>query len=495
MDKKDKILIMLCLCIGAFMNLLDTTIINVSIPHIAGTFGTAVFNGTWIITSYAVSEAICLPLIGWSSKRIGTKKQYLISVLMFTMFSAFCGMSPSFTLLLFFRVCQGVVGASMIPLSQALIVELYPIEKRAFPLGLWSMTMVFAPIVGPILGGKLSDTIGWRWCFFINVPFGLLSTFVAYMVYKKIGLTEKKEKLPIDKIGIMLLVIGVGSLQIMLDKGRQYNWFQNNIIITLSIIAFIFLTILLIWEWYHPTPIINIRLFKNKNFLIGSLNLFFTIGVIYAMIIIIPLWLQDFLGYTAYQSGLTLFLQALPVLILAPTIGKLGYKLDLRKVIILALIIMGSVGLFITQYSTSASQGYIAISRLFFGIGIGFFFAPVNIVALKEIKQEDMPAASGLFNFIRNMGISFGTALSLDFWDNRVTLHRTYLVSSIKSSNPNFFSYLENLSGNLHEKLLKINDVVELQAGTMGVNDVMTYTAILLLLMIPFMFLLKSTKS
>lgn len=494
MDKKDKVILMICLCTGAFMNLLDSTIVNVSIPHIAGTFGIAPFDGTWVITSYAVSEAILLPVIGWLTKRIGIIKQYLGSVLLFTFFSMLCGVSPTFELLLLFRVLQGVVGASMIPLSQALIVGLYPPEERSFPLGIWSMTVVFAPIIGPILGGYISDSFSWRWNFYINLPFGVISTFVAYSVYKRLGIDNKREKVPIDKVGVFLLVIGIGALQIMLDKGRQYDWFQNNYILALGIVAFIFLTILIIWEWYCPNPVVDIKLFKGRNFSVGSLCLFITIGTLYTMIIVIPLWLQEYLGYTAYESGLTLFLQALPILFLAPIVGKFANRLDLRKVIAASILIMAFVGIFITQYNVSAPQSFIANSRFFFGIGLALFFVPINVIALLEISKEEMPAASGIFNFMRNLGISFGTAISLNYWDRRISFHHNNLVGSINEANPNFQSYFEKLPGTVETKFAQLNEMIDLQSATLGVNDIMTNTALLLLCLIPIIFLIKNTK-
>lgn len=238
----------LALSIGSFMNVLDSTIVNVSLTHIAGDFAVAPTQGTWVITSYAVSEAIFLPLIGWLTKRFGIVRQYTLATLFFTGASVLCGISFSFGFLLFARVLQGVVGASMIPLSQTLMLSFYPKEKKAMALGIWSMTIVLAPVLGPVIGGWITDSFSWRWCFYINVPFGILSTYIVHSIFKKKGYKDKIEKVPVDKWGLIFLAIGISALQIMLDKGNDLDWFQSPFIISLALIAFIFLTILVIWE-------------------------------------------------------------------------------------------------------------------------------------------------------------------------------------------------------------------------------------------------------
>ncbi|MEG0584151.1 MAG: DHA2 family efflux MFS transporter permease subunit [Cetobacterium sp.] len=492
MKETDKIILMICLCTGAFMNLLDTTIVNVSIPHIAGSFGVATSDGTWVITSYAVSEAILLPLIGWLSSRIGIIKQYLCATVIFALISALCGISPNFETMLFFRVLQGVVGASMIPLSQTLMTALYPPEKRSFPLGIWSMTVVFAPIVGPILGGWITDNLNWRWAFYINLPLGIVSTYIAHLIYKKYDINDKTSKTSVDKWGIIFLALGVGSLQIMLDKGNEYNWFSNMTIVVLALSAFVFLIIMVIWEWDNNNPVVNVRLFLRRNFLVGSFCLFAAVAVIYAMVIVLPLWLQEYMGYTAFKSGLTLFYQALPVLFCAPILGKYGSKIDARKAMSLGFLIMGLVAIFIS-YPPNASQGYISYTRFLFGFGMALFFVPANILALSGIPQDKVADASGIFNFMRNMGISFGTALSINYWDNKVSFFHSELASSINSSNPNFSSYMSTLPGTYQDKLAIINQEVTNQAATMGMNQIFYITGIILICIIPFIFIAKST--
>ena len=283
------ILATVALSIGSFMNVLDSTIVNVSLSHIAGDFAVAPTQGTWVITSYAVSEAIFLPLIGWLTKKFGIVRQYIMATLFFTIASVLCGISFSFGFLLFARVLQGIVGASMIPLSQTLMMGFYPKDKKAVALGIWSMTIILAPVLGPVIGGWITDSFSWRGCFYINVPFGILSTLVVYYIFKKRGHKDKTENPPIDITGLIFLTIGISSLQIMLDKGNDLDWFSSRIIIVLALLSFIFLTLLVIWEWYHKNPMINVKFFLNRNFTVGALSISIGSAAFFASVVVIPL--------------------------------------------------------------------------------------------------------------------------------------------------------------------------------------------------------------
>jgi DHA2 family multidrug resistance protein len=492
-SKGEKIALILCLCGSAFMNLLDTTIVNVSIPHIAGSFGVSATDGTWVITSYAVSEAIMLPLIGWLSKRVGITKLFISGTLIFAFFSACCGLSPTFNTVLFFRVMQGVVGASMIPLSQTLMTSLYPPEKRSFPLGLWSMTVVFAPIVGPILGGWITDNLNWRWCFYVNVPISIITMGTAYMIYKKNGVKDSTLKLPVDVWGIVFLALGVGSLQVMLDKGNQYNWFENSTIVALAISAFIFMGITIIWELGKKDAIINIRLFRHKNFCVGAIGLFTAIAVINAMVVVVPLWLQDYMGYTSFKSGTTLFYQSIPVLIFAPLLGRYGGRIDARKMMALGFFIMAIISIFVSPFPSDPSQFYISYTRFLLGIGTGLFFVPANILALSNLPQEEMASASGLFNFMRDLGITFGTAMSTNYWKHQITFFHATLGEAITPGNPNLAGYLAKLPGNELTKLAIVNEEITKQAVTMAVNQIFYVAGVLMIVLIPFLFVANNT--
>lgn len=480
----------LALAIGSFMNVLDSTIVNVSLSHIAGDFAVAPTQGTWVITSYAVAEAIFLPLIGWLTKRFGIVKQYMVATLLFTGASVLCGLSFSFEFLLFARVLQGIVGASMIPLSQTLMLGFYPKEKKGIALGIWSMTVILAPVFGPMIGGWITDSFSWRWCFYINIPFGLISTFIVYSIFKKKGYKDKIEKAPIDIWGLVFLIIGIGSLQIMLDKGNDLDWFSSPLIVGLTIIAFIFLVLLVIWEWYQDNPVVNIRLFLNRNFSVGSVCL--TIGSIafFAAVVVIPLWLQNYMGYTALKSGLTTCTMGISSLFLAPILGSMLTKYDARKFAMIGFLAF-AISSFTFSYSPDVTSGYIAFSRFITGFGLGFFFIPLNAITLSDIPPEELAGASGLYNFMRNIGNSFGTSLATNFWNNKMAFHHEEMVASIQNGNPNFISYINSMSGTLHDKLAYINEVIILQSAIMGVNDIILVSGIMMLILTPFIFIAK----
>lgn len=485
------ILATLALAIGSFMNVLDSTIVNVSLTHIAGDFAIAPNQGTWIITSYAVSEAIFLPLVGWLTKRFGVVRQYIWSTILFTLASLLCGLSFSFNFLLFSRVLQGVVGASMIPLSQTLMMSLYPKEKRGMAMGIWSITVIVAPVLGPVIGGFITDSFSWRWCFYINLPIGLLSGFLVHRIFKSRGYAETYEKAKIDVLGLILLTFGVGSLQILLDKGNDLDWFSNDFIKLLAVCAVMCLVILFIWEWYHENPVVNVKMFKNRNFLIGSLTLTIATIAFFSSVVVIPLWLQNYMGYTAFKSGTTTATSGILVLFIAPVLGSQLHRLDARKVIVFGFLSFSIISITMAKFTPDVTSGYISLTRFLSGVGLGFFFVPLNTITLSEIRKEDMAAASGLYNFMRNIGTSFGTSLSVNYWDHRMSAHREVMVTSINSSNPNFISYMNQTAGSVNAKLAGINMIIDKQSSIMGVNDIMKISGVLILVLIPFIFLAK----
>lgn len=485
------ILATVALSIGSFMNVLDSTIVNVSLSHIAGDFAVAPTQGTWVITSYAVSEAIFLPLIGWLTKKFGIVRQYIMATLLFTVASVLCGISFSFGFLLFTRVLQGIVGASMIPLSQTLMMGFYPKDKKAVALGIWSMTIILAPVLGPVIGGWITDSFSWRGCFYINLPFGILSTLVVYYIFKKRGHKDKTENPPIDITGLIFLTIGISSLQIMLDKGNDLDWFSSRIIIVLALLSFIFLTLLVIWEWYHKNPMINVKFFLNRNFTVGALSISIGSAAFFASVVVIPLWLQNYMGYTAFKSGLATSTLGIAIMFVAPVLGTQLNKFDARKVVILGFIFFTAACFITGNYTPDVTAGYIAFSRFLSGIGLGFFFLPLNTITLSEIPDNDLAGASGVYNFMRNIGNSFGTSLSVNFWNHRMAVHHQDLAAAANTGNPNFIFFIHQTAGSFQEKLVIINEMITEQAALMGVNDIIIGSGIMILFLIPLVMLAK----
>lgn len=480
----------IALAIGSFMNVLDMTIVNVSLTHIAGDFAIAPDQGTWVITSYAVAEAIFLPLIGWLTKRLGIIKQYLGATLLFTLTSMLCGISPSYGFLLTMRVLQGVVGASMIPLSQTLMLQLYPKEKKGVALGIWSMTIVVAPVIGPVLGGWITDAASWRWCFYINLPFGIISSLFVYYIFKKDIAKEKRVKEPIDIIGFTFLAIGVSSLQIMLDKGNDLDWFSSKTIIALSISAFVFLVLLVIWEWYHESPVVNVRLFLDRNFCVGSFSLMLSVLAYFSGVVAIPLWLQNYMGYTAFISGKSTCTVGLSILLVTPILGKKIDFLDSRKVAAFGFLALGVATILTSNYSPQITPGYIGYTRFLNGFGVGIFFIALNTLTLSNISDENLASASGIYNFMRNIGSSLGTSLVTPAWNHTMAFHHTMMASTITTANPNINQALADSP----QYLEGIYQQVILQSAIMGINDILIGGGVIALLLIPFLFFAKSTK-
>lgn len=326
----------IALALATFMQVLDSTIANVAIPTIAGNLGASNSQGTWVITSFGVANAISIPITGWLAKRIGEVRLFMWSTALFALTSWLCGISQSLEMLIFFRVLQGLVAGPLIPLSQSLLLNNYPPAKRNMALALWSVTIVVAPILGPILGGYISDNYHWGWIFFINVPFGVL--IIMCISNTLAGRETKTEIKPIDTIGLVLLVVGVGALQIMLDQGKELDWFNSTEIIVLTIIAVVALSFLIVWELTDEHPVIDLSLFKSRNFTIGCLTLSLAYMIYFGTIVLLPLLLQEVFGYTATWAGLAAASVGLLPLIITPIIGKFGGKVDLRYIIALALL-------------------------------------------------------------------------------------------------------------------------------------------------------------
>jgi DHA2 family multidrug resistance protein len=480
------------LSIGSFMNILDSTIVNVSLSHIAGDFGVSASQGTWVITSYAVSEAILLPLTGWLSKRFGSVNLYIWGTLLFTLASILCGLSTSFEFLLFSRILQGVVGACMIPLSQTLLMSIYPPDKKGLAMGIWAMTIVIAPVAGPILGGWITDNWNWRWSFLINIPFGILSSYIVYKIFRVQLKNEVKIKAPMDYMGLIFLAVGVGALQLLLDKGNELDWFSDNYIVTLGIISFIFIGSLIIWEYYAKDPVIDVRLFLNRNFVIGVLVLCIGSTAFFSTVVVFPQWLQNYMGYTAFNSGLATSTTSIFVIFLAPILGAALSKVDPRKIVVFGFAWFFIVSWWGATMNNDVTAGHIALNRLFLGIGLACFFIPLTSITFSNIAPKDMAGAAGISSFMRNMGNSFGTSLVIAYWDRRMATHHEYLAASINPSNPNYESYINTLPmQDPTTQMAYINNIINGQAAVMGINDIMLLSGLIMLALIPFVMLAK----
>ncbi len=427
-------LLTLSLSLGIFMNVLDVSIANVAIPTIAGDLAVSPDQGTWVITSFAVSQAIMLPITGWLARRFGEVKLFVLSTLLFTLTSVLCGLSINLSMLVFFRVVQGAVSGPMIPLSQSLLLANYPEHKKGFAIALWAMTAVVAPILGPVLGGWITDNYSWPWIFYINVPVGFISVILTWVLISQRETQIKKT--PIDGVGLALLIIGVGCLQLLLDNGNDLDWFHSNTITTLAIISFISICFLIVWELTEEHPVIDLTLFKQRNFTIGVIALTMGYLVYFSNVVIFPLWLQTQMDYTPTWAGLAAAPVGILPFLLTPFVGMYMGRFDLRLIVSLGFIIFAATSFW--QSNFYADVGYMQLiqPRFIQGLGITFFFTPLLSILLAGLPSERLATALGLANFCRILGGSFGTSISVTVWDRRESFHHERLVEYVNQFNP-----------------------------------------------------------
>ena len=430
----DLVLLTIAMGLGTFMQVLDTSIANVSLPAISGDLAVSPNQGTWVITSFAVSNAIALPLTGWLSRRIGEVRLFVMSTLLFTLASWLCGLAPNLPMLIAFRVLQGAVAGPMVPLSQSLLLSNYPPEKKAIALGLWSMTVIVAPIMGPILGGWITDNLSWPWIFYINLPIGVASAALAWQLLRDRDSTIVRR--PIDIMGLALLVVGVGALQILLDKGNELDWFESNQILLLAVVAVVALAFLVAWELTEEHPVIDLHLFARRNFLVGTLILSVGYLVFFGNVVILPLWLQTQMGYTATWAGLAAAPIGIVPIFISALIAKNMHKLDLRIWATLAFGIFAGVSFWNSTFNTDVTFWNIVAPRLIQGIGVAAFFVPLTALTLSDLPPNMLASATGLSNFSRILAGSFGTSLSITLWDRRSTIHHAVLAEHVTPFSP-----------------------------------------------------------
>ncbi|NBV28200.1 DHA2 family efflux MFS transporter permease subunit [bacterium] len=422
--------------LATFMEVLDTTITNVSLSHIAGSLGSSQIEASWVITSYLVANAIILPLSGWLASGLGRKRYFMISIGLFTFFSFLCGTAQTLSALIIFRILQGIGGGGLQSIQQAIVLDAFPPDQRGVVFGISGVTLIFAPIIGPTLGGWITDTYTWHWIFLINIPVGLSTLILIQFIVSDPPHAQSKGFSHIDWIGLILIIIGIGSLQIMLDQGQQKDWFNSHFIFMLGIMSFCFLIAAIFWLLKQDNPIVNIRLLKDRSFSIGC-SLIFVVGfLLYSSTTLLPVLLQSLFGYTATLSGLVITPGGLSVLILMPLCGKLVQYIHARVLARIGLIMI-AIGLFLTHNLTpELNYEYFVLLRITQVIGIPFLFIPVSALAYQHIAQEDNNKASGIFALARNLGGSFGIALTWTYFQQQQQIQFHELVEHINPYNP-----------------------------------------------------------
>ncbi len=482
----------LAFALGSFMNVLDMSIANVALPTIAGDFAISPTQGTWVITSYAVSEAIFLPLTGFLAKRIGEVRQFIFATILFTIASMLCGLAPSFEVLVISRILQGIVGASMIPLSQTLIMKCYPPAKRGMALGIWATTTIVAPVLGPLIGGWLTDNLVWRWAFYINLPFGILVAVMVYWLYGAPKPESSKEK--IDLIGIALLVAAVASMQIALDKGSELDWFSSSFIATLATISFISWVAFVLWELGAEHPIVDLRLFRLVNFRTSAICLGIGSFAFYIYIVIGPLWLQTQLGYTAFNSGKVMAITGVLALFCGPLFGANIHRIDARIIATIGFAAMAIGCWMAAGFTTGVDEKTLMFARLIMGVGIAGFFMPMSAISMSQLRGSQIASGTGISNFLRNVGASVGTAVATTLWqDNAIRQHEN-LMSNIQTGNLAYQQLMETtakLGMTEMQRYALVDNLVTSQAYMLSTNQLMLLAGLILVALMPLIWLSK----
>ena len=441
------------LALANFVVVLDTTIANVSVPHIAGGLAVSPTQGTWVITSYAVADAISVPLTGWLAMRFGTVRWFMISIIGFGIFSFLCGVSRTLDALVLFRVLQGLAGGPLMPLSQILLLRIFPKEKAGIGLAIWAMTTTTAPILGPILGGTISDNWTWPWIFFINLPVVAICAFGVSTLLTPFE--TKRAKARIDVIGLVLLVVSVGAFQIMLDTGREHDWFGSVWIVGLAVVAAICFAAFVIWELTDANPVVNLRIFRFRGFTFATMAISLGFGAFFAQVVLTPLWLQQVAGYTA-------------TVLLSPVAAGLMTKVDVRITISGGILWMAFMSILRASWNADVGYWTLALPHILQGIGMPFFFVGLTALALSSVPAQHQTSAAGLMSFLRTLCGAIGTAVATTAWDDASRTSRSELVSSLNNPEATMTS-LQSAGFTLEQARAAIERLVEVQASTLGV--------------------------
>ncbi|RMF96815.1 MAG: DHA2 family efflux MFS transporter permease subunit [Candidatus Schekmanbacteria bacterium] len=441
----NKWLVAVTVIVPTFIEIMDTSVANVSLNHIRGSFSASVDEATWVLTSYLVSNAIILPITGWLSSVFGRKRFLSLCVFLFALSSFLCGMSPNLGSLVFFRVLQGLGGGALQPLSQAILLETFPVAEHGVAMAAYGIGVVVAPIIGPLVGGWVTDNLTWRWIFYINIPVCVLSLLmIAFFIFDPPYIKKAKQK--IDYFGLGFLAVGLGCLQIVLDKGEREDWFNSDFIITLSIIAVAGLFLFVITElFFVKDPVVNLKVFKDISFTAGNLMMFFGFFGMFASIVLYPIYLQTVMGYTATLAGIVLGPGGITILLFMPITGILMKYMDARKILVAGLIVGSYAVYLMSKLNLEAGFYNVLWPRVVQGVGVAFFFVPLMTVTMSTIPKEEMGNATGVFNLLRNLGGSFGTAFVMTMLARRAQYHQSVLVEHLTPYDPGFMIAFEKI--------------------------------------------------
>jgi DHA2 family multidrug resistance protein len=502
-------IIALTVTLATFMEVLDTSIANVALPHIAGGLSASQDESTWVLTSYLVSNAIILPISAWLSVLVGRKRFYMTCVAMFTISSFLCGFAPTLGMLVFFRVLQGLGGGGLATSEQSILADTFSPEKRGMAFAVYGMAVVMAPAIGPTLGGWITDNYSWRWIFYINVPVGLISLYLTHKIVEDPPYiaTERTKMLrnPIDKIGLGLITLGIGCLQVVLDKGQEDEWFASRFIVTLSVIA----TVSLVWfifnEWGHNNPIVDLKLLKQRNFAVAVLMMFVLGMVLFGTTVLIPQFLQVLLGYTAEQAGKALSLGAIVLVFMMPIVGQLVSRVDPRGLVAIGFLGTAAALYHMTILNLGIDFHTAAMMRVYQTMGLAFIFIPINTLSYVGMPPNKSNQISGITNLSRNIGGSIGISLLSTFLLRLSQKHQVYMTSHTGVSDPAFAQRVAGLSSTFTGQGMAPNEATAMayttisriitgQATTLAYIDIISTMAIGVACLAPLVFIMKRPR-
>ncbi|WP_233239018.1 DHA2 family efflux MFS transporter permease subunit [Bordetella sp. LUAb4] len=483
----------IAVALATFMNVLDSSIANVAIPTISGNLGVSIDEGTWVITLFAAANAVSIPLTGWLTQRVGQVRLFVWAILLFVLASWLCGIAPNLISLLAARILQGAVAGPLIPLSQALLLSSYPKQKSSTALALWAMTATVGPIAGPALGGWMTDSYSWSWIFYINIPVGLFAAAVTWAIYR--DRETKTRLLPIDLVGLALLIVWVASLQIMLDKGKDLDWFSSPVIITLGVVALLGFIFFVIWELTEKNPIVDLRLFAGRNFLGGTTAISVAYAVFFANLVLLPQWMQQYLNYPAVNAGMVTAPLGFFAVMLTPFLGKIMPKVDAR--VLATISFLGFAGVFFMRsgYTTGVDTWTLVLPTLLQGIPTGLLFVPLTAIILSGLPEDKIAAAAGLSNFARVFCGAVGTALASTGWNDRTIFHHVRLTEHASPTNPSYGAALDNIQATLgftrEQAVNYFERMVNSQAVMLGLNDIFWISGVVFVVIVPLIWLTK----
>jgi MFS transporter, DHA2 family, multidrug resistance protein len=458
-----------------FIAVLDMTIANVSVPNIAGALGISSSQGTWVITCYSVAEAITVPLTGWLAARFGAVRVFTTAMGCFGAFSLLCGFSTSFGMLVVGRILQGVAGGPLIPLSQTLLLRIFPKEKAAAATALWAMTTLVAPILGPILGGWLCDSYHWSFIFLINVPLAIAMAPFAWKMLKRFE--SKLERSPIDLVGLTIMIVAVGSLQLMLDMGKEHDWFESNLIVSLGIVAVIGIVAFILWEMGEKHPIVNLRVFRHRGYTASVIVIAAGFGAMFGANVLTPLWLQSYMGYTSTWAGLATAWTGVLAVFGAPAAGLLSTKVDPRKLVFFGLTWLGGVLAIRTGATTQMDFWQISGPLLAMGLGLPFFFVPVTSLALASVEEHEVAGAAGLMNFLRTLSGAVATSVVTTSWESKTQVMHAELSGMVDRTGE--VAHTLAASGmNSDQTLQALDNMTQSQSVMLATNEIMAFVSL-----------------